>query len=124
MTPFQVVALIVVGCLFVLTLLALLKGWTGRREGVAWLALWLMAGLAIAWPDSTTAVATTVGIRRGADLVLYCSVLGMLVGFFMVYSRLRRLRRDVTLLTRHLAIQQAFDASATIKARADGDLGK
>jgi len=37
----------------------------------------------------------------------------MLVGFFMVYARLRRLRRDLTLLTRHLAIREAAPTSPT-----------
>ncbi|MEK7731822.1 MAG: DUF2304 family protein, partial [Planctomycetota bacterium] len=48
---------------------------------------------------------------RGADLVLYCAVIVMLIGFFMVYARLRRLRRDLTLLSRHLAIRDAAPTS-------------
>ena len=112
MNLFQISALAIVASLFVLSLLALLRGWTGRREGTAWVSIWFLAGLAITWPDLTTRVAKALGIQRGADLVLYCAVISMLSGFFMVYVRLRRLRRDVTLLTRRLAIEQAHDASA------------
>ena len=65
--------------------------------------------LAVAFPDLTPRVAKSVGIGRGADLVLYCAVLFMLAGFFFVYLRLVRLRRYVTELVRHIAILEARD---------------
>ncbi len=112
MNAFQLVALPVVVGLAGLSALALVKGWTGRKEGPAWIGVWVAAGIAIARPGLTMDAAQAVGIDRGADLVLYCAVIGMLVGFFMVYTRLRRLRRDVTLLTRHLAIRDAAGGNA------------
>ena len=66
-----------------------------------------VAGVAIAWPELTTWAARSLGIRRGADLVLYCAVVVMMVGFLMVYSRLRQVRRDLTLVVRHLALLEA-----------------
>ena len=78
---------------------------------MAWALLWLVAGIAIARPGITAAVARALGIGRGADLVLYCTGVGMLVGVLMMYARLRRLRRDVTLLVRHLAIRDAISAA-------------
>ncbi len=104
---FQIIALAVVGGLIVLSLVAMFRGWATRREGLAWTVVWLCTGLALARPDLTTLVAQALGIRRGADLVLYCAVIVMLIGFFMVYARLRRLRRDLTVLTRYLAIKDA-----------------
>ena len=62
---------------------------------------------AFAWPEITTKIAHLLGIRRGADLVLYCSVVVMLVGFLVVYIRMRRLQRELTLIVRHLAIRDA-----------------
>jgi hypothetical protein len=67
--------------------------------------LWAAAGLAVIQPDLTTKVAHTVGIRRGADLLLYCAVVAMIAGFLMIYVRLRRLRREITLLVRELALR-------------------
>ena len=113
MNLFQILAVAVVTGLFCLSLAAMLRGWATRREGLAWAVVWLATGLAILLPDLTIVVAKGVGIGRGADLVLYCTVIVMLVGFFMVYARLRRLRRDVTLLTRHLAIREAAPTSPT-----------
>jgi hypothetical protein len=36
--------------------------------------------------------------------VLYSSVLAMLVGFFYIYTRFRRMDRSLTLLVRRLAV--------------------
>ena len=107
MNLFQILAVAVVTCLFVLSLLAMARGWATRREGFVWAVVWLATGVAIARPGLTADVAKCLGIGRGADLVLYCAVIVMLIGFFMVYARLRRLRRDLTILSRHLAIRDA-----------------
>lgn len=107
MNLFQTLALIVVGALFLLTLVAIRRGWASRREGAIWVLVWVAAGVAIVWPDVTTVIARKLGIRRGADLLLYCSVVAMMTGFLMVYVRLRRIRREMTLLVRQLAIRDA-----------------
>lgn len=107
MNLFQILAIAVVTGLLALSIVAMVRGWATRREGLAWASVWLCTGVAIARPDLTVRIARFMGIGRGADLVLYCAVIVMLIGFFMVYARLRRLRRDLTLLSRHLAIRDA-----------------
>ena len=107
LSPFQILALVVLSVLFVLTAIGGWKRWIGRGGASVWCAVWLAAGLAVLWPDATTSIAKAVGIKRGADLLLYCGLGVMMVGFLMTYVRLRRLRREVTLLTRHLAIRDA-----------------
>lgn len=107
MNPFQIVLIIVVVLLLSGTLVAVFKGWATKREGVVGALVWIAAGVAIIWPQVTQVVAGTLGIGRGTDLLLYCAVVVMMVGFFMVYARIRRLRREVTLLVRHLAIRDA-----------------
>ena len=109
MTPFQIVALTLIAILLVATVVSTFRGIATRREGVLWSSVWLAAGIAIAQPRIIAVVARALGIGRGADLLLYCAVVVMLIGFLMVYTRLRRLRRDMTLITRHLAIQNAID---------------
>ena len=107
MNLFQILALVVVVCLLALTLVAAVRGWSTRRETILLSALWLAAGVAIVWPGVTKAVANLLGIGRGADLVFYCAVVVMMVGFVMIYARLRRIRRELTLLVRHMAIRNA-----------------
>ena len=113
MNLFQALAVVVVGGLTVLTLVAVWRGWATRREGMLWTLIWLAAGIAILWPGVTGVVANVLGIGRGADLLLYCSVVMMMIGFLMVYARLRRLRREMTLLVRRLAIREAAVSAAT-----------
>jgi len=113
MSGFQIASLIVLGLLFVATTAPAIRGGGARRTGLAWSVVWLVAAAAIAWPESTALVAHVLGIGRGADFVLYCFVVIVLVGFFATYMRLRRLETHITLLTRQLALRNPLwpDAS-------------
>ena len=62
-------------------------------------------------------MAQPLGIARGADLVFYCAILAMFIGFFMVYVRLRRLETTLTKLTRHLALQNPLPPNGNPSAR-------
>lgn len=108
MTAFQVIVITISAALVIASLMAGARGWVSRREGAAWASVWLAVGVTVAWPRVTAIAAKSLGIGRGADLVLYCSVIVMMIGFFMVYARLRALRREITLLVRRLAIQDAM----------------
>ena len=108
MNLFQILALIVLSMLLVFTLIALVNRWVTRRETLIWSVVWMVAGWAVVRPEITGVVARMLGIGRGADLILYCSVVVMMIGFMMVYVRLRRLRHDMTLLVRELAIREPF----------------
>lgn len=72
-----------------------------------WVLLWLATFIAVVDPDKTTEVARALGIYRGADLLVYSAVLAFIVGFYLVYLRLRQLSREITLLTRELALRDA-----------------
>lgn len=108
---FQWSALIVIALLFGVTIHAWFRG-GARRDRLFWAVVWLAAGTAIAWPRSTVLIAHALGIGRGADLVLYCAVLAMMIGFLMVYARLQRLSREITLLTRHIALRESEGAGS------------
>lgn len=107
MSTFQVVALAVLLTLLAVSVAAWWRGWIGRREGLLWSAVWLLAAIAMTWPNAMSRIARMVGIGRGADLVLYSAVIALSVGLWMMYLRLRRVRREMTLLVRHLAILEA-----------------
>lgn len=107
MNVFQVLSLLVVAAMFVATLAPFVRSGFVRRDALAWCLAWAAAGVAIAWPQLTASVARMLGIGRGADLVLYCAVVVMMIGFLMVYTRLRQVRRDLTLVVRHLALLEA-----------------
>ncbi len=106
MNGFQILVLIVVSLAMIVSIGASMRGWVTRRESLIWSLVCLAAAVATVWPDLTRRLANAVGIGRGADLVFYCAVVLMLIGFWMTYIRLQGLRRQLTLLVRQLAIQE------------------
>ena len=119
MTNFQTIALIVAAVLFAATLAAAAARAIGRRAALGWIVLWIAAAVAIARPSLTMSVAHFLGIGRGADLVFYCAILGMLTALFVIYLRFKRLEREITTIVRHLALrdEEAAEAASAEKAR-------
>lgn len=76
------------------------------REALVWTLLWGGIGAVIWRPDATTAVARLVGIGRGADLVLYAAVIGLLIMVFQLHVAHGRLERQLTELVRQKALEE------------------
>lgn len=108
MTRFQIFLLVFFGLILIGSVAMLIRARSPKLSLLTALVS-LAAGLATIWPDATTRLAKLVGIQRGTDLILYCAVLAMMVGFFLFYIRLRILRRELTEVVRHLAIQEAVE---------------
>lgn len=123
MNLFQILAIAVFAILIVVTLVGAIRGSMSRRDGLIWSIVWTSAGLFVVRPDLTVTVAKLLGIGRGADLLLYCAVVVSMIGFLAVYIRLRRLRREMTLVVRHLAIRDAVAASGPTPCAAESDGG-
>ena len=118
MTTFQIILLSVLGATATAIVVAAARRRIGRLVALAWTAV-LAAGMVFAIePDWTTAIARKVGINRGTDLVLYVLAVASIQGFLLLYLKLRRVRRELMLLVRELAIRDAAgrardDAGAT-----------
>lgn len=104
MSAFQYLLLAMFVLLAYSTIRAVLRGGIRKRIAVFWMLLWATGAVVSIWPHTTAEMAAVLGIGRGADLLLYCSVLAMLIGFFYIYTRFRRMDRALTLLVRRLAI--------------------
>jgi hypothetical protein len=59
------------------------------------------------FPDLTSRVAQAVGVGRGADVVVYLAVILLFYVIFRIYLRLDRMERDITVLVRRLAVDEA-----------------
>jgi hypothetical protein len=110
MTPFQIVAILVLAGVCGLTIRSIGRKRLTPLAGVFWLLVWLSGAIAIAWPTVTVEVAQLLGIKRGADLVSYLSVLAMLFGLFAVNVKIRRLESQITFLVRELALRNSDQA--------------
>ncbi len=125
MNTFQGLVLMLFSLLSAVTLSAAVRGLVRKRIVALWMSIWSLGAVLIVWPRSTMLVARSLGIGRGADLLLYLSVLLMLVGFFYVYGRFRRLDRQITLLVRKLAIETAErEARGSLPPPRDATWGK
>jgi len=113
MNTFQILALTVFAFLLAGGLLAVVKRRIRRRDALLWSTIWIGAAIATAFPQTTSVLAEALGIGRGADLVSYLGVLGMLAGFWIVFGRFREQDRRLTLLVRRLALAEADDRQST-----------
>ncbi len=111
MNGFQIIGVSVAAAFALVAVVGLIKRRIALPSGVFWLTVWTAAAVAILNPEWTRIVAEKLGIARGADLVFYCSILAMFVGFFLVYAKLRRLDQRLTTIVREIAIDAATGAA-------------
>lgn len=122
MTVFQYITIGILGLLTVFSIWALARGRARPLVAVAWIMVWISALAAILFPEAITVVAQFLGIKRGADLILYGSVLASLMGFFYLLTKFRATQRQITLLTRKMAIYDA-ELDRTSRSEVSGDEG-
>ena len=123
MHPFQFTLIVFFGFGAVHAAYRLLTQSTDRGMTALRLVLFVAATAAAIWPGATTSIAGVLGIGRGADLILYCAVVAMLLGFWMTYVRLTQLRREITLLVRRNTLQDAAGLIQQVRrsGRADAE---
>ena len=112
MTTFQVIVLPLLLVMAVATGVQMGRHRLTRRAGALWLLLWVAAAACIAFPALLVGIAHFLGIGRGADLVLYLSILFFFGAFFLTYLRFRRVDEQLTKIVRHLAIRDAEGKSS------------
>jgi hypothetical protein len=74
--------------------------------------MFLVSGgiVCILFPELSTAIANMVGIGRGADLIFYLFVIFSLFNHVGLVSHVKRLERQLTDLTRAIAVGQPLRA--------------
>ena len=112
MNVFQIILIVVLGGMAAFVIQAMIRRRLGRPAGLIWSVILIAGALASIDPDGTTRLARQLGISRGTDLILYLLVLAVLQGFLIFYLRLRRVRRELTILVRRLAILEAPGVAA------------
>lgn len=71
-------------------------------------ALFVIACIAsVARPEMLTAVANSVGVGRGADLVLYALVVAFAFVSLNTYLKFKDMEARMTVLARHIALAEA-----------------
>jgi hypothetical protein len=109
MSPIQIV-------LILAALLWLTRFFRGVGGGSAARALALLAfggGIVlVAFPELSTKLAAMLGVKRGADLVLYLSIVVLGLLWLNQASRLKEFERKLTQLVRDAALRGGSEGSA------------
>lgn len=77
-----------------------------------WTMFWSAAGLAAALPRTTDVLARLVGVGRGADVVIYFSLVALFYLIFRIYVKIEQVEGEITRLVRKLALDEALEEVA------------
>ena len=72
-----------------------------------WTLFWVFGVFVVFLPQTTDLIAATVGVERGADLIVYIAVLVLSYGVYRLMVGQARMQREVTDLVRQIAILEA-----------------
>ncbi|MCD4760356.1 DUF2304 domain-containing protein [bacterium] len=72
---------------------------------VIWFLLWLIILIVFWQPDTTSYLANWLGIGRGADLVIYLSIVVIFYLLFRIFVRLNKIETEITKAVRQDAIK-------------------
>lgn len=104
-------AIIILFILFVLwrTALRFKKGDITSREFSIWVIFWTLIVIAVLIPQKTDIIAQWLGVERGADLLVYLSIIVLFFVIFKIIVKLEKIERDITKVVRNTAIKNKED---------------
>lgn len=76
-----------------------------RTEAFLWSVLWVSIVVVVWRPETASLVARFFGVGRGADFVVYLSVVALFWLVFRLFLRTESLERQITTLVREDALQ-------------------
>ena len=78
----------------------------GVIAALFWIFFWILAVVAVLWPNSTTILANSVGIGRGSDFVLYIALASLFYLIFKLHLKIEEINRNITKVVRKDAIEK------------------
>ena len=85
------------------------------RDRLLVLVIVMVAIVAIMFPNLTTVVANTLGVGRGADLLIYIIAMGGVFALLLISNRLVTIEKTITELVRQTAISNAQEPKESRK---------
>ena len=73
------------------------------REFLFWMIFWVIVGAVVALPHITSLLAEWMGVGRGADLVVYGSLIFVFYMIFRLFVRQQQLDRDISKIVEEIA---------------------
>lgn len=72
-----------------------------------WSTFWVGVIVVAVMPQTTSWVASAVGVGRGADLVIYVSLIALFYAVFRLFVRIEQMERHITGLVREVGLRDA-----------------
>lgn len=92
---------------FIVNLLSKLRrGELSTISFIFWLIFWLAGIIIINWPESTFFLARILGIGRGADVIIYFSIILIFYFIFYFSIKLRKIEKEITTLVRKISLEE------------------
>ena len=102
----QIFLAIIIGLIIVRLFLKLKKNEIGLLNFSIWLIFWLGALSVSLFPDLSSILARFLGIGRGADLIIYFSLILIFYFIFSFEVRVREIDQKIDQVVRHLALTE------------------
>lgn len=83
------------------------KSGISGRETILWAIFWCIVIVVSLIPDVTSKIANFLGVGRGADLVVYVSLIILFFLLFKIFARLYRIEKDISKIIEHIAINKS-----------------
>lgn len=74
------------------------------QEFIIWSIFWSAVAIATLVPQQTDTLARLVGVERGADLLVYISIIVLFFVVFKIVVKLEKIDRDITKIVRQQAL--------------------
>ena len=81
---------------------------------IFWIVFWIAVGGVALSPQTTDVVAKLVGVGRGADFMIYLSMIALFYLIFRLFGKIEDVEREITKLVRKLAIEEAEEVDANV----------
>jgi small membrane protein len=75
----------------------------GLREFLFWAVLWVAVGITVLLPRLTSFLANYLGVGRGADLVVYGSLIFVFYMIFRLFARQERMEKNISKIVEEIA---------------------
>lgn len=77
------------------------------REVIVWTVFWILVLAATLWPNTTDIVARYFGVGRGADFLIFLSIVALFFMVFRIIVKIEKIEKNITAVVRKSAIDEA-----------------
>lgn len=82
------------------------KRYLNLNQTILWLIVWFGAAFVTIDPDASVFFAQLLGVTRGADLIIYFSLIILFYLLFMVQIKIERIERNITKIVQDRALKK------------------